>query len=511
MGRLFGMEIELLLVGYDHRPWTPIDSLLIYKLIGFSGLADSQMNGEKFIVTNLINGVDPEKMQLLFPNLKGIHTEVVESLKKVRPSDLDSLVFQYQEIIPTAFVASNNWAVSPFKTTTGSAFQANDPHLMINHLPAVWYEFSLLSCNERDYMTGISLAGIPALIMGRNKDLSFGFTYGFIDQIDLWVEEVRDGRFRNRKGEFDSLTVRESILNPKGAETSISLCFYSTESGQLLRSNHSSRLEDGFYLSWRWSFDLISHDGVKGFFPFNSARSVHELNQNMRYTQISLNLVSADRHGNIAYQQVGSAPIRDPSWSGLYPGLGWDEKYAWKGLYQPEDLLNVINPPEGFIVTANNHIVGPGMPNTSVNLCMGSNRLNRAISLLNQKQKVSLEDMKSMQADSFSTQAQQYVEMLRGMIYPGESPFADLLYLWDFQHNVDCNTPSVFQLFFENLFAQVFGSQLGFNIVDHFHRHQGLVDFFHWTFDNVLLDEEKFTAFFSPQSMLLSSLISLSL
>src|SRR5215468_9941852 len=73
------------------------------------------------------------------------------------------------------------------------------------------------------------------------------------------------------------------------------------------------------------------------------------------------NLIYADVEGNIGYQTPGKLPIRGAG-DGSMPQPGWDSAYAWQGYIPFEELPVSYNPAEGYIVTANNAIVGPGYP-----------------------------------------------------------------------------------------------------------------------------------------------------
>lgn len=76
----------------------------------------------------------------------------------------------------------------------------------------------------------------------------------------------------------------------------------------------------------------------------------------------SQNMVFADTDGNIAYQTPGKIPIRLPGHNGDYPVPGWTDEYEWQGYIPFDKLPNVYNPPVGYIVSANNEVVGATYP-----------------------------------------------------------------------------------------------------------------------------------------------------
>ena len=84
-------------------------------------------------------------------------------------------------------VASNNWCVAASKSASGAAILANDPHLEVNRLPAMWSELVLsapgISC------VCATIPGIPAPLVARTPHLAWGATYTFMDGVDSWVED----------------------------------------------------------------------------------------------------------------------------------------------------------------------------------------------------------------------------------------------------------------------------------------------------------------------------------
>ena len=75
------------------------------------------------------------------------------------------------------------------------------------------------------------------------------------------------------------------------------------------------------------------------------------------------NIVYADRDGHIGYQAPGLVPIRKSGNDGLQPQEGWRSENDWTGDYVPfEGLPNVLDPDEGFVVTANQAVIGPDYP-----------------------------------------------------------------------------------------------------------------------------------------------------
>jgi penicillin G amidase len=199
---------------------------------------------------------------------------------------------------------------------------------------------------------------------------------------------------------------------------------------------------------------------------------------------LSCNWVVADRRGDIGYQQSGRLPRR--SHSGLHPVPGWDESCRWRGIVEPEELFRTVNPPEGFLATANNEINPPGGP-LVCNLPMGPYRVGRISDLLHGRDGLTVEDMKKIQLDLVSAHA----ERLMGLIRPHlpVSPAGELLRGWDLRYDVDSKGATLFEDVYCALLRRVFGQGLlGEEAWDALGRRTGLLDVYYNFFDDALME-----------------------
>lgn len=444
-----GPPIEFKLFRYKPEPWKIEDSLAAIKIMSYIGLAQTQQEIEKLIIQMINNKVDLEKVKSLFtPHLDNMTTEQVSLIEKVNlfQTSVPKNV-QFMSAVPK-LLASNNWVLSPNKTTTNSAYQCNDPHLEVNRLPAIWYEF-VAHTDSQDYL-GVNMPGVPGTIMGRSNNISFGFTYGFMDLVDYFIEEIKDGKYRTETG-FSPLRKRVEVLKPKNSPE-ISFTFYETDNG-IIEHDNKEEIPDGLYLARSWSGHK---DGAKGsvesLFKINNAKDVFELKDVVKEITISCNWLLSDDKGNIAFQQSGQFPHRQHS--GVYPVQGWIKENKWLGLRPKDDLAEIVNPEWGFITTANNDMNQEGKP-TSINMPMGSYRADRISDLLIQKEKFSIDDMKKIQCDLFSNQARDFMKISEGLIPHGKA--FDIFEKWDFCYDKHSKGAVLFEEFYKTLFSLVFG------------------------------------------------------
>jgi penicillin amidase len=478
----------LKLAGLRPEPWELADTLLTILLMSYVGLAQTQQDLEKFLIQSLQAGVDRDRLKQLFaPHLDGLTDELAELTKKVRV--VDPVIARFPAILP-AFTASNNWAVAPWKSATGSALECHDPHLECNRLPAVWCEVVLHTPD--DYQIGVTMPGVPGLIMGRTRDVSVGFTYGFMDMVDYFIEECEAGNYRRESGWLPFHVRRETIRRKK--HPALTIAVYENELGTLETDPRQTKPPEGHYLCRAFS-------AMRG----GSARSLHALSQwprarsaeeaqcVLRDVSISCNWVLADRAGNIGYQQSGLLPDRPHS--GLYPLPAWDAKAVWRGIVPVEQLASLLNPPEGFIVTANDDCNQPGKP-LSINACQGPYRAERIRELLAAKDKLTIADMQAIQADLFSTQARRFMEQIRPLVPPTEGG-KDFLkwtlhYSGDLEETMWDRQASWFEEFYRRLLRDVFGGGFfGTAAWDALVGSTNLIDVYFHYFDAILLGGRK--------------------
>ena len=481
---------EFKLTGYKPDSWTPEDIILMIKMIGFLGLSQSQGDMEKFIMQIIRNDVEPHKIKELFPYIReDIPENLIEIIKQVKLT---------RPIIPepikwlgrlAVFSASNNWAVSPGKTASGKAMLCGDPHLPIQ-LPSIWY--SALMTSQDHYMMGATVPGVPSVVLGRSPNLAWAVTYGPMDMIDYFIEEVKDKKYR-RGEKWLPFTVSEQVIKPKKKEPVV-IKIYENDHGIL----EGEPDEDGYYLNFAWS-------GRKGtaaktadnLLQVPHAKNVEEaLNCFAGLPFAPFNWTVADTGGNIGYQLSGLYPHKAENTSGLLPYLGWDENQDWQGMISPDKYPRSLNPEQGFIITANqdlNHL-GEVAPMT---LPMSSYRADRIQELLEKGESLTTEDMKKIHYDLYSKQAEAFMEIIKPLLPSTEN--GEILRNWDRRYDAASLGATLFERIYRELLKLVFGENgMGVDVVGHMITDTSMFAMLHGNFDQVLLKET--SAWFADQS-----------
>ena len=475
------LPLEFKLIGYKPDSWTPEDIILIVKMLGFVGLSQSQGDIEKFIMQIIKNDVDPLKIKELFPYIQeDIPDDLVEIIKQVKLSG---------PIIPESikwlgrlagFSASNNWAVSPGKTASGKAMLCGDPHLAIQ-LPSIWYSAIMIS--QDHYMMGATVPGIPSVVLGRSPNLAWAVTYGTMDMIDYFIEEVKDQKYR-RVDKWLPFVVSEEVIKPKKQEPVV-IKIYENDHGIL----EGEPIEDGYYLCHAWT----GRKGTAAETANNLLQIPHTKNAEEALDLFArlpfgpYNWVTADTGGNIGYQLSGLYPQKAENTSGLLPYLGWDESQDWQGMISPANYPRVLNPKQGYVVTANQDLndLGEVAPMT---LPMSSYRADRIGDLLEKGELLTTEDMQKIHYDLYSKQAEAFMEIISPLLPASEN--GDILKNWDLRYDAASLGATLFERIYRELLLLVFGENgMGADVVEYMIDESSMFAMLHGNFDQVLLKE----------------------
>lgn len=256
-------------------------------------------------------------------------------------------------------VGSNNWVIAPSQTQGGAALLSNDPHLTLTN-PSIWYMVHLNATSGAAPLNvaGVSLAGLPGVIIGQNEHVAWGMTTTYFDQTDVYLETLSpDGEGVMFNGVAVPFVKRTQSFELAGVADPITQeALYVPHHGAVLSIDR----EAGTAITFRWTGQEASTD-ANFIFALARAKNIADVKAGMRnVTTIGQNVVAIDRDGGIGwypYNHVPSRPWAAPElapWLPL-PGDGtaeWGEYVPYEGLPQSE------NPQSGFIATANNDMTG---------------------------------------------------------------------------------------------------------------------------------------------------------
>ncbi len=392
---------EFLLLGYRPEPWTVEDSILVVMNI-FQSLAFRE-NDER-MMTIMEKSLPPEVVAFLTPDT-GSYTQPLlggpDSHRPMQPIPVEALASirrapkQIGKKLVRAthdVVGSNNWAVGQSKTADGRAIVANDMHLGLS-VPNIWYRASLRYENVE--ISGVILPGTPAVVVGSNGHVAWGFTYicgDFLDLVRLEINPENPDEYKTPDGwkQFEVINERIEIKGGKHIVEPVKLTIWGPVSPTPLM---------GQPVAIHWTALQPEAVGME-LLDMDKAMTVEDALFIMnRFRGIPLNVVMADSVGKIAWTYCGKIPIRK-GFDGSSAKSWANGDIGWEGYISPSELPRVISPPEGFIATANDRTLGKDYPYLIGYNFANGHRAYRINERLREMDQVTEQDMFQLQLDT---------------------------------------------------------------------------------------------------------------
>ena len=360
MATAMALPPEFLILNYTPDPWRKEDSILvalgIFQQLDFSKEQERMMTVMDATLPSDVNDfLLPDTDQYSQPLVGGpgsyrpIRAIPVDALRQLQQESNDRSIGQLVDL-NAAVIGSNNWAVSASRSVSGHAMVANDMHLPLS-APDIWYRASLHYSGIE--MSGVTLPGLPGIIVGSNGHVAWGFTSALADVLDLVVLKVdpkRPNYYRTADGwrPFEQKRATIRIKGEKDKQVTFQTTIWGPVMPRLLSQQpvalHWSALQPGAI-----NVELINMDRAA-----TVEASIKVMN---RAGVPVMNVVMADRKGNIGWTMTGKIPRRS-HFDGAVSRSWADGYYGWRGFIEPQAVPQLINPRSGFIATANNRTVG---------------------------------------------------------------------------------------------------------------------------------------------------------
>jgi penicillin G amidase len=449
------MPFEMQLLRLEFEPWRPADILGLGKLLAF-GLST---NWEKELLrADMTRELGPELAARLDPGYPAENPVVTQEPWTGNGLGLAEQIDAVRRSIGMAAEASgsNNWAVSGNLSATGSPLIAGDPHLPPS-MPGIWYQVGL-SLGDR-FVRGASLPGMPGVYMGQNNDVCWTFTNVMADVQDLFIERIDGDRYLF-EGEWLPLELVREEITVKGRNVPEVLDVRITHHGPLV--NEALGADDAEPLALRW-ITLDQPTAFKGMFDLHGIRSGSDLVATLEgHTSPASNLIWADRHGSIGYKLIGRLPLRKGGCPDL-PKPGWEGEFEWEGAVPYGELPELIDPESGFLITANNRIVGEDYPHHITSDWLDGFRARRIEELLRSSEEHDIDGFEAMQSDNLSLPGLEAARRL-GMLTPSgqrEVSALERLRSWDGRLDPDSIAGTIYQAFLLRLAREVARAAIG--------------------------------------------------
>ena len=311
----------------------------------------------------------------------------------------------------TCTPGSNSWVLAGTHTASGKPLLSNDMHLA-HSVPGIWYQADLHapSMTGDFHVAGVTLPGLPFILVGHNDHVAWGFTNLGADVQDLYLEHIRgtgpSAEFQLPDGTWRRLLYDKEIIKVHNA-ADVVLFVPATIHGNVATPLVSTLFpSEKRSISLRWTL----------FDPANLTPSFHDFNAAPNAAVLvaafstfggpAQNLVYADDQGHIGYHAIGKIPLRgnllSPSPLSPVPTDSLDPSHDWS-VYIPYDQLpQALDPPNGILATANARITPAGYT-LPITLNWASPYRNERIwKVLASKEKLTPADMLALQTDVYS-------------------------------------------------------------------------------------------------------------
>lgn len=423
MASLREWPFEVIALGYRPEPWRPEDSLLV--AFGMFQTLTGQERDERML-TVMTQVLPAEVVGFLTPDTDSYTTILLGGHDSPRPPQRipgQAIAALLQEtgdpllsarVDPDAPIAgSNQWAVSRVKTRDGRAIVANDMHLNLN-VPNIWYRAEVHYGTAQ--LAGVTLPGLPLVVAGSNGAVAWGFTNVDADVVDLIPLETNPAHtleYRTPEGWAAMTTTVETIQVKGGAAVPIELS--STMWGPV----SLDRLL-GKPVAVRWT--ALDPYGVNlGLLNMDEAKNLEQAIAVMNRAGCpNQNVVLADDRGRIAWTYTGFLPKRR-GFDGSVSESWADGRIGWDGFVPPEEMPRVLDPPGGFIATANNRTLGKDYPYIVGHNYSHSYRAYRITQQLAQASQVDESDLLNLQLDTESEFFQFYRRLVLDLVGGGRT------------------------------------------------------------------------------------------
>jgi len=357
------------------------------------------------------------------------NTEKVTALLQMNETDNDSLA-----------IGSNNWVVSGKLMKDGNTYMANDPHRTIA-VPSLRYMAHLVAPGWN--VIGGGEPEIPGISIGHNEYGAWGLTVFKTDGEDLYVYDLNPENLNQYryKDKWVDMNVISETIKVKNQED-ISGNFFYTQHGPVAHIDTENLKAYAVRCAW------LEPGGAPylASLRMDQAKNWEEFRAACNYSHIpGENMIWADKEGNIGWQAVGIAPIRN-NFSGLVPVPG-DGSYEWDGYLPIIEKPHAYNPKKGFLATANQNVTPEDYTHWNAIAYSWSDpyRGDRVNEVLSSGNKMTMDDMKALQVDYLSIPARILVPYLKELSFKGKVKKAQsFLANWNYKLESDAIEAAIY-------------------------------------------------------------------
>ncbi len=444
------LPIEFDLLDYRPEPWQPTDCLVIesefrwyltgrFPVIVIPELAKRYLGDGPLYQAFLTAEVDDESILEPDPPWSAAGASTTAPAKgRVGQAVGD----------PDASVGSNNWVIDGKRTASGRPTVASDPHIAMEAV-SCWYEVHLKGGSFD--VAGCAYVGMPAVLIGRNRQMTWGITNNICSQRDLYQEKtspehpgcfLHDGKWVPAAERIESIRVR--------GQAPVECRVTASPLGPIVDELLPEPANRTGPVSLRWLG--AEHGGwLTALLGANRAKNCTEFRESLRPWHVpTFSVVFADVEGNIGYQATGRIPLRKQAERGYRKA--WEAADQWDGLISFEQMPGTINPSRGFVISANNRVADDSYPHPLSGTWTSGQRAQRIRESIESGAKHALDDHRNLHQDARSLRAIACVPGLCALLAEDDRDdvrdASALLAHWDGECIPELAAPTIFNAFF---------------------------------------------------------------
>ncbi|MBO9431486.1 penicillin acylase family protein [Sulfitobacter sp. R18_1] len=473
---------EMWLFNAPMAPWRPADSLAITKLMGLQ--MSGHLEAEVLRARVSLELSDPDRLRDILPEAPGSgvaalpeYAALFPEVTRRRAAAVPMTRHPLSPFKRQAFAgASNAWAAAPSRSAAGGTLLANDPHLGFT-APAIWYLARLEL--ETGGVIGGTIPGMPVVLTGRSADLGWGLTTAYVDDQDVYIEELNPDNaeeYRTPNG-FKKFRKRASIINIADADP-ITVTLRWTDNGPVLPGSHynlGSITPPGHVASIASTLFTEEDTSLAAAMKVMRAKSVQQaINAATDYVAPAQNLTLVDRD-TIAMKTIGAMPRRDANHQseGRMPSPGWIAANRWDGMLPYTANPEFIAPAGGILGNTNNKTVDRPFPNHVSFVWGDTQRVQRWQRLMQNREVHTRDSFIEAQLDTVSPTARSLLPLIGAELWftgeaaPDGTPerqrqrALDLLAGWSGEMNEHLPEPLIYAAWIRALQDRLIRDELG--------------------------------------------------
>lgn len=401
-------------------PWQPADSVSIIKLMSLQ--LSSHLEEEVLRARTSLILSDENRLNDILPEAPGAGVAALPNYASLMPNvpryaPNNRMAFDpISPVVPRTLAgASNAWAAGITRSATGSTLLANDPHLGLT-APSIWYLARLEL--ETGGVIGGTIPGVPVVMLGRSADLGWGITSSYLDDQDVYIEEVNPSdanQYRVPNG-WANFETRESIIRIKDA-AAVTLQLQWTVNGPVLPPDQydlATIRPPGHVTVLGWTALSDEDTTMQAAMGLMRARTVEAgIAAAQDYVAPSQMLTLADRN-SVGLKLIGRVPNRSPDHvtQGRLPHFGYLPQNRWDGWRDYAENPEWIDPLGGIVGNTNNKVVNAPFPAHVSHMWGDSQRVNRWRLLMQAREVHTRDSFIEAQSDTVSYTARSILPLI---------------------------------------------------------------------------------------------------